>query len=251
MKTKLCPLCAEEIKDAAIKCKHCGEYLGSRPENDMQSDSVRPDITIVADSIESENKRELDINEAGSADLNTSRSNKKGIAKNGLRRIGIATTGGTGVFFLALLVLVFLYTVGNMNELSNEMHREINSTNQSAMYYFLADTFFADEIRNYQDAHVFMVRSLLYFTFITIISGISVAYIVLFPNKNLKKKKIAGWVLMGVAVVNFMVFPSGTPTWVGMFIIILPLITASAWTLAVVQELEKQKSVPVPLQKNI
>jgi hypothetical protein len=29
--TKLCPACAEEIKAAAVRCKHCGENLEAKP----------------------------------------------------------------------------------------------------------------------------------------------------------------------------------------------------------------------------
>jgi phage shock protein PspC (stress-responsive transcriptional regulator) len=40
--TKICPYCAEEVRAEAVKCKHCGSYLGG-PRRSSASDWVRSD----------------------------------------------------------------------------------------------------------------------------------------------------------------------------------------------------------------
>lgn len=43
-KTKICPYCAEQIQTAAVKCKHCGEYLDGRVAQQRVAVALPPKV---------------------------------------------------------------------------------------------------------------------------------------------------------------------------------------------------------------
>lgn len=48
MQTKRCPYCGEEILEAAIKCKHCGEWLnGAAPDKPVQHSSDYTWVSVI------------------------------------------------------------------------------------------------------------------------------------------------------------------------------------------------------------
>lgn len=49
METKRCPYCGHEIMSAAKKCKHCGEWLEDKPQNNESEEKESNDNDVSID----------------------------------------------------------------------------------------------------------------------------------------------------------------------------------------------------------
>jgi len=57
--TKACPFCAEQIQEAAIKCKHCGEFLTKEVKETKSSEYISSEVLIEPQSLEKNNEVKL------------------------------------------------------------------------------------------------------------------------------------------------------------------------------------------------